>query len=81
MSRLEAAIDLTARLVAFDTESSKTNLPLIAAVEDYLREQGVPFPRVPNAKGDRAAIFATIGPNVAVGPPLSGHTDVVPVAG
>jgi acetylornithine deacetylase len=81
MSRLEAAIDLTARLVAFDTESSKTNLPLIAAVEDYLREQGVLYSRVPNAKGDKAAIFATIGPNVAGGVVLSGHTDVVPVAG
>ena len=81
MSRLEAAIDLTARLVAFDTESSKTNLPLIAAVEDYLREHGVPFSRVSNAKGDKAAIFATIGPNVAGGVVLSGHTDVVPVAG
>ncbi|MGA8170733.1 MAG: acetylornithine deacetylase [Methylocystis sp.] len=81
MSTLEAAIDLTARLVGFDTESSKTNLPLIAAVEDYLREQGVAFARIPNAAGDKAAIFATIGPNVAGGVLLSGHTDVVPVAG
>ena len=81
MSRLEATIDLTARLVSFDTESSKSNLPLIAAVEDYLREQGVSFSSVPNARGDKAAIFATIGPNVAGGVVLSGHTDVVPVAG
>ncbi len=78
---LEAAIELTARLVSFDTESSKSNLPLIAAVEDYLRAQDVKFWRLPNAAGDKAAIFATIGPNVPGGVLLSGHTDVVPVAG
>ncbi len=81
MSRLESAIDLTARLVAFDTESSKTNLPLIGAVEHYLREQGVPFVRAPNKTGDKASLFVTIGPNVPGGVVLSGHTDVVPVAG
>jgi acetylornithine deacetylase len=79
--RLEAAIDLTARLVAFDTESSKSNLPLIEAVEDYLRELGVSFWRIPNAAGDKASLFATFGPNVEGGVLLSGHTDVVPVAG
>jgi acetylornithine deacetylase len=81
MSRLEAAIDLTARLVSFDTESSKSNLPLIASVEAYLREQGAFFLRIPNAKGDKAAVFVTIGPNVEGGVLLSGHTDVVPVEG
>jgi len=81
MSRLEAAIDLTARLVAFDTESAKSNLPLILAVEDYLREQGVFFLRIPNAAGDKATLFATVGPNVEGGVLLSGHTDVVPIEG
>ncbi|HYA79711.1 MAG TPA: acetylornithine deacetylase [Methylocystis sp.] len=79
--RLEAAIDLTERLVAFDTESSKSNLALIAAVEDYLREHGATFWRIPNAAGDKASLFATFGPNVEGGVLLSGHTDVVPVAG
>jgi len=81
MSTLDLAIDLTARLVSFDTESSKSNLPLVAAVEDYLRERGVAFTRVPNAEGDKAALFISIGPNVSGGVLLSGHTDVVPVAG
>ncbi|QGM44225.1 acetylornithine deacetylase [Methylocystis heyeri] len=81
MSRLEKAIDLTARLVGFDTESSLSNLPLINAVEEYLREQGVQYVRAPNASGDKASLFITIGPNVAGGVVLSGHTDVVPVAG
>ncbi|WP_442754204.1 acetylornithine deacetylase [Methylocystis sp. JAN1] len=81
MDALERAIEMTARLVAFDTESSKPNLPLVDFVEGYLRQQGVPFSRAPNAAGDKAAIFATIGPNVAGGVVLSGHTDVVPVEG
>jgi acetylornithine deacetylase len=81
MSRLETAIALTERLVAFDTESSKSNLDLVADVEAYLREEGVPSVRIPNETGDKAALFATIGPNVEGGVVLSGHTDVVPVAG
>jgi acetylornithine deacetylase len=81
MSALENAIALLERLVAFDTESSKSNLALIDFVEGYLREQGVPFVRAPNATGDKAAIFATIGPTIDGGVVLSGHTDVVPVAG
>jgi acetylornithine deacetylase len=81
MDALERAIDMTARLVAFDTESSKSNLALIDFVEAYLREQGVPFARAPNAVGDKAAIFATIGPMAAGGVLLSGHTDVVPIEG
>ena len=75
------AIRLLERLMAFDTESDKSNLPLIAFVEDYLRGQGVATLRAPNAAGDKAAILATIGPQVDGGIVLSGHTDVVPVAG
>ena len=79
--RLAKAIALLEDLVAFDTESSKTNLPLIAYVEQYLRDLQVPLTVVPNAKGDKAALFATIGPMVNDGVVLSGHTDVVPVEG
>ncbi|MGD9542093.1 acetylornithine deacetylase [Methylocystis sp.] len=81
MDRIEDAIDLLSRLVAFDTVSSKSNLPLIDFVESYLRDQDVPFARAPNAMGDKAALFITIGPSVDGGVLLSGHTDVVPVAG
>ena len=81
MDRLEDAIDMLSRLVAFDTVSSKSNLPLIDFVEAYLREQDVRFVRAPNASGDKAALFVTIGPDADGGVLLSGHTDVVPVAG
>ncbi len=69
------------RLVGFDTESTRSNLPLIDYVEDYLRGLGVPTVRLPNASGDKAALHALIGPSVDGGVVLSGHTDCVPVAG
>ena len=80
-STLERAIALLGRLVAFDTESSRSNLELIDFVEDYLLGLGSRVVRVPNAEGDKAALFATFGPATDGGVVLSGHTDVVPVAG
>ena len=78
---LSRALPLIERLVSFDTESSKSNLPLIEFIEDYLGKLDVPFVRVPNAEGNKAAIFTTVGPLNDGGIVLSGHTDVVPVAG
>ncbi|WP_051988272.1 acetylornithine deacetylase [Bosea sp. UNC402CLCol] len=72
---------MLARLVAFDTVSHKSNLPLIDFVEDYLAGWGVASTRFPNAAGDKAALFATLGPQDRGGIVLSGHTDVVPVEG
>jgi acetylornithine deacetylase len=76
-----SALALLERLVAFDTESEKSNLPLADFAEQYLRAQGVAVLRAPNAAGDKAALLATIGPMIESGIVLSGHTDVVPVAG
>ncbi len=78
---LDRAIALLDRLVAFDTESSLSNLPLIDFVEDYLLGLGARFTRIPNPAGDKAALFVTFGPDVDGGILLSGHTDVVPVVG
>jgi acetylornithine deacetylase len=75
------AMALLERLMSFETESDKTNLPLIDFVEDYLRGEGVAVLRAPNATGDKAALLATIGPAADGGIVLSGHTDVVPVEG
>jgi acetylornithine deacetylase len=77
----EAVIEILGRLVAFDTESSRSNLALIDYIEAYLRDLGVASVRLPSQKGDKAALFATIGPSDRGGICLSGHTDVVPVAG
>ncbi|MBV8447692.1 MAG: acetylornithine deacetylase, partial [Hyphomicrobiales bacterium] len=77
----EKVIEILERLVAFDTESSRSNLPLIDYIEGYLRDLGVASTRMSNAAGDKATLFATIGPADRSGICLSGHTDVVPVAG
>ena len=79
--RLAEAKALLKRLIAFESVSNSSNLPLIEFVEGYLREQGLQSRRAPNAAGDKAAILATIGPRVDGGVVLSGHTDVVPVEG
>ncbi|MEM9795446.1 MAG: acetylornithine deacetylase [Pseudomonadota bacterium] len=69
------------RLVAFPTVSRDSNLDLIDWVEDYLSGFGVTAHRVPDPTGTKAALFANVGPEVAGGVVLSGHTDVVPVDG
>ncbi len=76
-----ATLTLLERLVGFDTVSSKSNRPLVAFIEDHLRGEGIDVTIVPNAEGDKAALFATVGPPGDGGILLSGHTDVVPVAG
>lgn len=73
--------DILDALVSFDTTSSRTNIPLILWVENYLRGHGVASYLVPTADGEKASLFATIGPQDVAGIALSGHTDVVPVDG
>ncbi len=73
--------EMLARLVAFDTTSHKSNIPLIRFVEDYLLQHGVPSQRVTTPDGQKASLFATVGPAGVGGVALSGHTDVVPVVG
>lgn len=77
----ERAIDLLAKLVAFDTTSRRSNLELIQWVEQYLAHLDIPSRRVPNVDGTKSNLLATIGPAVEGGIVLSGHTDVVPVDG
>lgn len=77
----DRAVDLLAKLVAFDTTSRRSNLELIEWVEAYLAHLDIPSRRVPNADGTKSNLMASIGPAVEGGIVLSGHTDVVPVDG
>ena len=79
--RLAEAKALLERLVAFESVSDVSNLPVIDFVEGYLRGHGLESRRAANGAGDKAAILSTIGPRVDGGIVLSGHTDVVPVEG
>lgn len=72
---------MLARLVAFDTTSRDGNMPLIEYVEAYLEGWGVTSLRVDYEAGKKTNLYATIGPDIAGGIVLSGHTDVVPVDG
>jgi acetylornithine deacetylase len=76
-----SATELLARLVAVDTTSAKSNLALIDFVADWLEGHGVTTTRIVDATGEKANLFATIGPPGDGGVALSGHTDVVPVTG
>jgi acetylornithine deacetylase len=73
--------DILERLVAFDTTSSRSNVALIDWVESYVRDLGIEPVRVPDPVQDKASLFFTVGPKERGGICLSGHTDVVPVAG
>lgn len=74
--------ELLRRLVAFDSTSHHSNLPLIDFIADYLDRPGIRLDRVPSPAGDKAALLAFVGPesgaDVRDGLVLSGHTDVVP---
>ena len=72
---------LLARLVAFDTTSTQSNLELIDLVRNLLDDRGIVSRLVHNDDRTRANLYATIGPDDVGGVMLSGHTDVVPTAG
>ena len=75
------AVAILEKLVGFDTVSANSNLALIEWVVDYLEGYGVKSTLTRDADGAKANLFATIGPGDRGGVILSGHTDVVPVAG
>ena len=75
------ALDLVRDLIAFDTTSRDSNLKLIDYAQTLLEKAGARCRRSYNEEGDKANLFATIGPEGDGGFVLSGHTDVVPVDG
>ena len=81
MTEETTSLDMLDRLIGFDTVSSKSNLELIAFVESYLAGLGIASRRTTSPDGEKANLFATIGPHEPGGVVLSGHTDVVPVKG
>ena len=73
--------EILARLVAFDTTSTRSNLELIDFVRNLLDEQHIASQLVLSEDQTRANLFATIGHDDVGGVMLSGHTDVVPTTG
>jgi len=74
-------LDILARLIAFPTVSADSNLGIIDYIQSFLEARGFEVHRVMDETGLKAGLFARIGPVDKAGILLSGHTDVVPVAG
>ncbi|WGR62346.1 acetylornithine deacetylase (plasmid) [Paracoccus ferrooxidans] len=81
MTAIPSTVDILRRLVAYETLSRRPNLDLLDYVEGLLVPAGARVERFAHADGSRANLWATIGPQGPGGVVLSGHTDVVPVAG
>ena len=73
-------LEILDKLISFDTVSDRSNLELIAYVEDFLKARGYAVTRLSDPTEPKAGLFASIGPEGA-GVMLSAHTDVVPVEG
>lgn len=71
---------LLERLIAFDTVSDRSNLPIIDCIEEFLTSRGFRVARLANPVEPKAGLYAEIGPP-GPGVLLSAHTDVVPVTG
>ncbi len=73
--------EMLACLVAFDTVSDRPNRAMMDFIADYLDGFGIKAALAVDPSGTKADLIATIGPAKEGGIILSGHTDVVPVAG
>ncbi len=69
------------RLIGFDTVSAKSNLDLLGYVRGLLGDAGIDCVLIPDATGQKANLYAVVGPADVPGVILSGHVDVVPVEG
>ena len=73
--------NILARLVGFDTTSHRSNRACIDFIRDYLDGFGIESTIIASDDGEKACLWATIGPAERQGIVLSGHSDVVPVDG
>lgn len=69
------------RLVGIASLTGTPNGEIVGYIESVLRAAGARVWRVHDASGEKSGLFAALGPAGAGGVMLSGHVDVVPVAG
>lgn len=75
-------IEILRDLVAFDSTSRNSNLPITEYIRAKLETcHGIKTWLVSSPDGTKANLIAQIGPDTAGGILFSGHTDVVPVDG
>jgi acetylornithine deacetylase len=78
---MQAAQDILSQLVSFPVLGGQSNLTIIEWIKKYLEEYNVSYHLVPHPEEAKTSLHCRIGPAVDGGVILSGHTDVVPVAG
>lgn len=78
MTVLLSDADLLRRLVAFDSTSHRSNLPIADFICDYLDRPGVRIGRNASPDGVKVNLVIALGPEERDGIVLSGHMDVVP---
>lgn len=72
------------KLISFNSISNQSNLPLIEAMDDWLKQHNIDSKILYDHTKSKANLFATIPAHngqIQGGLMLSAHTDVVPVAG
>jgi len=74
-------IQILEKLVSFPVLGGESNLSIITWIKEYIESYNVTTHLVPNQEGNKASLHCRIGPAIDGGTILSGHTDVVPVAG
>lgn len=78
---MQTAQEILSRLVSFPVLGGQSNFSIINWIRDYLDQYGVAYHLVPHESEAKISLHCRIGPAVDGGVILSGHTDVVPVAG
>ncbi|PQM56626.1 MAG: acetylornithine deacetylase [Rhodobacteraceae bacterium] len=78
---LARAVEILERLVAFPSVSGTSTYGIVNYIKKYIEGHGIEVALSFDLSGERANVFATLGPVVDGGIVLNGHTDVVPVKG
>lgn len=80
MTALSRTIDTLGRLIAYPTISTDSNLAIIEDLAARLEAAGARVEIQRDPTGEKANVYAAMGPEAPGGVLLSGHSDVVPVA-
>lgn len=78
---LPACKQILQKLVSYDVLGGTSNLTIMDAIIEILIDNKIEFHLVPNEDMTKTSLHCRIGPDAPGGVILSGHTDVVPVAG
>ncbi|UWR73277.1 acetylornithine deacetylase [Phaeobacter inhibens] len=76
---MEQTSRILSDLIAYPTVSADSNLEMITYLANRLEDCGARVDVMFDASGQKANLFATLGPDTDGGIVLSGHSDVVPV--